>query len=268
MRASLIALALIAWLAHGAAAEEPAPAQQPAPDAPPQLMLFALDAGMGIGTRSYERPYRGQLQELETTPFPAADLALRLRRCSGDCPTAPYALDFLLRYQTSIGMQIEAPMLFALPGDVEARASRVELSIAPVFRLGSSAASPSIAVPIGAMLRAFQAEHRDLPLPSYSLFGPHLRVEGRLPLGESFELRAGPEAQWIAVIGNRLKDEGTAGSGFGLGFEVAASASLAESFGLELSYRQAHAFASGKGEAADFVDIERFATLQLSWRPQ
>jgi len=259
MRALLTALALSAVLAAPVAAQEPAPAE---------LTRFALDAGLGLGTRGYERPFDGQLQVLETTPFVAADLALRLRRCATDCPTAHYALDFLLRYQTSLGMQVEAPMLFALPGEVSARSSRVELSVAPLFRLGSAASSPSIAVPIGAMLRAFQAEHRDLPLPSYSLFGPHLRVEGRLPLGDTFELRAGPEAQWVAVIGNRLQDEGTAGSGFGLGFEVAASADVGSGLGLELSYRQAHAFASGEGGAADFEDIERYATLQLSWRPQ
>jgi hypothetical protein len=265
MRALLTALALIGWLAPFVV--QRTLAQESAPP-PPVLTTFSLDAGLGVGTRSYERPYDGQLQVLETTPFVAADVALRLRRCATDCPTAHYALDFLLRYQTSIGMQVEAPMLFALPGEVDARASRLELSVAPSFRLGSAAASPSIAVPIGAMLRAFQAEHRDLPLPSYSLFGPHLRIEGRLPLGEHLELRAGPEAQWIAVIGNRLRDEGTAGSGFGLGFEVAASASLGACLGLELSYRQAHALASGKGDAADFEDIERFATLQLSWRPE
>jgi hypothetical protein len=208
-----------------------------------------------------------QRQELETTPFLAVDLGLRVQRCASDCPTSPYALELLLRYQTSVAMKVEEPLFFALPGDVKARSSRGELSLAPIFKLGSSAASWSIAAPIGVMLRALQAEHRDIPVPSYSLFGPHLRVEARAPLGPYFTLRAGPEAQWIAVIGNRLKDDGVQSSGFGLGFELGVTVDFDACLGLELTYRQAHAFASGRGDQADFEDIERYATLQLSWRP-
>lgn len=275
MKAALATLLMLTTLAAPAAGQgaaedgAPEPARE-VPDAPhvpdvPELLTVALDAGMGVGTRSYERPYRQIRQVLESAPFVAADVALRVRRCASDCPTARYALDFLLRYQTSIGMHVDEPQLFALPNEVATRASRLELSIAPVLRLGGGARGPSLAVPVGAMLRAFQAEHRDLPVPSYSLFGPHLRVELRWPLGP-LTLRVGPEAQWIAVIGNRLKDEGTAGSGVGLGGELALGLDLARHFGLELSYRQAHALASGKPGRADFEDVERFATLQLSGR--
>lgn len=259
-----IVLGALAW-GGGRAAAQAAPAL-PEP-AVPELMTVALDAGLGVGTRSYERPLGMQLQELETTPFLALDLSLRVKRCVSDCPSSRYALEFLLRYQSSIAMRVEEPLPFALPGDVKARSSRGELSLAPVFRLGRSGSSPSLALPIGVMLRALQAEHRDLPLPSYSLFGPHLRLEGRLPLGSWLELRAGPDVQWIAVIGNRLKDDGVSGSGFAVGVELAASAALTDWLGLELSYRQAHAFASGRGERADLEDIERYATLALSWRP-
>jgi hypothetical protein len=239
---------------------------QEAPVPVPQLMTVELNAGLGVGTRSYERPYMMQLQELETTPFTALDLSLRMKDCAADCPTDPFVIEYLLRYQTSLGMRVEQPLIFALPSEVDARSSRLELSIAPIFKLGASASSLSIAVPVGASLRALAAEHRDLPLPSYLLFGPHLRVEARAPLGDRFALRAGPELQWIALISDRLKDDGVAGSGFALGLELAASASLTSWLGLELTYRQAHAFASGKGERADFEDIERYATLQLSGR--
>ena len=189
-----------------------------------------------------------------------------MRRCVSDCPTAHYALDFLLRYQTSLGMRVDQPLLFALPSEVAARSSRLELSLAPIFRLGSGADSMSLAVPIGASVRSLQAEHRDLPLPSYSLFGPHMRFEARAPIGPYFTLRIGPELQWIAVVGNRLRDEGTAGSGVGLGFELGVSINFTRYFGLELTFREAHAFVSGKAGRADFEDIERFATLQLSGR--
>jgi hypothetical protein len=260
------ALALALALASRPARGQGASPEAPAPASPPELMTVALDAGLGIGTRSYERPLDVQRQRLQTTPFLAADIALRVRRCVSDCPSAHYALDFLLRYQTSIAMRVEQPLFFALPSEVAARSSRLELSVAPIFRLGDRESSMSIAVPVGAMVRSLQAEHRDLPLPSYSLFGPHLRVEARLPLGRYFTLRAGPEAQWILVMGERLKDEGTQGSGVGLGVEAAVSVNLMRHFGLELSYRQAHALASGKAGRADFEDIERFATLQLSGR--
>jgi hypothetical protein len=228
-----------------------------------ELMTVELNAGLGIGTRSYERPNGVQPQELETTPFTALDLSLRVKRCTSGCAKAHYAIEFLLRYQTSLGMKVEQPLFFALPSEVDARSSRLELSLAPAFRLAESV---SLAVPIGASVRALQAPHRDLPLPSYLLFGPHLRIEGRAALGDMFALRAGPELQWIAMVGDRLQNDGTESSGVALGFELAASASLTSWLGLELTYRQAHAFVAGQSGRADFEDTERYATLQLSGR--
>jgi hypothetical protein len=232
----------------------------------PQQMTVELNAGLGVGTRSYERPYMSRLQELETTPFTALDLSLRMKDCVADCPRDSFAIEYLLRYQTSLGMRVDQPLMFALPSEVAARSSRLELSAAPIFKLEPSASSFSIAVPVGLSLRALQAEHRDLPLPSYMLLGPQVRVEARAPLGDRFALRGGPELQWIALISDRLKDDGVAGTGVALGLELAASATLTSWLGLELTYRQAHAFASGKGDGADFEDIERYATLQLSGR--
>lgn len=258
----LLVVSALGASAASAFAQSVPPAAPPAPE----YMTVELNAGLGIGTRSYERPYDQQLQELETTPFTALDLSVRLKSCMSDCPTARYSLEYLLRYQTSLGMRVDQPLPFALPSEVDARSSRLELSAAPILRLGNTAASPSIAVPIGVSLRALHAEHRDLPLPSYLLLGPHLRVEARASLGERFALRAGPELQWIALVGDRLKDDGVSGSGFAIGAELAASVSLTSCWGLELTYRQAHAFASGKGERADFEDVERYATLQLSGR--
>jgi hypothetical protein len=229
----------------------------------PTLMTVELNAGLGIGTRSYERPNGAQAQALESAPFTALDLSLRMKRCTSDCRAAHYAIELLLRYQTSLGMKVEQPLIFALPSEVDARSSRLELSLAPIFRLAEHI---SLAVPIGASMRALQAPHRDLPLPSYLLFGPHLRVEARAALGESFALRAGPELQWIAMVGERLQNDGTEGGGVAVGFELAASASLTSCLGLELTYRQAHAFVSGQGGRADFEDTERYATLQLSGR--
>ena len=219
----LLASCLLALGCARASAQDAAPAASS--EGTPQLMTFELNAGLGVGTRSYERPNGPQLQELEATPFTAVDLSLRVKRCTADCPTAPYAVEFLLRYQTSLGMQVEQPQPFALPSEVEARSSRLELSLGPVFGLGgSSGFRPAIAVPIGASLRALKAPHRDLPLPSYMLLGPHLRVEGRAELGERFALRLGPELQWLAWASDRLQDDGTESSGFAIGLEAAASA--------------------------------------------
>jgi hypothetical protein len=229
-------------------------------------MTFELNAGLGVGTRSYERPYGVRPQALETTPFVALDLSVRAKRCTSGCATARYALELLLRYHTSLGMKVEQPLLFALPSEVDARSSRLELSLGPVFRLGASQESIAIAVPIGASVRALQAPHRDLPLPSYLLFGPHLRIEARAALGDSLALRAGPELQWIAMVSERLQNDGTASTGFAVGFELAASAALSSWLGLELAYRQAHAMLSGQRGRADFEDIERYVTLQLSGR--
>ena len=76
-------------------------------------------------------------------------------------------------------------------------------------------------------------------------------------------LRLGPEAHWIIVVDDWLQGQGVKDSGFAVGGQAVLSARFVESFALELSYRQSKASISGKGTAADFEDMERFATLRL-----
>ena len=87
-------------------------------------------------------------------------------------------VDALFRYQSSIGMSVEEPPLFALPNEVEARASRLEASgalDAAARRRGT--AGLALSFPIGFALRTFAADERWFTTPSYSMAGPMLRVE-------------------------------------------------------------------------------------------
>ena len=105
--------------------------------------------------------------------FPAVDAGLRVRAWPADS----FALEFLLRYETSIGMSVEQGPQFAPENDVSIHASRVELSIAPTFRLGDGPSSVALLFPLGFGLRTLWPEVHTLPVPGYTLGGPQARAE-------------------------------------------------------------------------------------------
>jgi hypothetical protein len=218
-----------------------------------------LSAGIGVGTRGFERPTPTGVQVLETTPFAAADLTLRLEARR----TEALQLGGLLRYRSSLAMTVEAQPLFALTREVPARSSHFEVSVVPALRLGADRRGPRLALPLGISARTFWTETHDASTFGYSLIGPHVRPELWCPFGP-FMLRVGPELQWIVAIDRALRRDGVSGQGVSLGAEASVALALHEAFGLELSYRQAHALIAGRGERADFDDTERYVTLRLA----
>lgn len=216
-------------------------------------------AGVGVGTRSFERPTSDGSQVLQAGLFPAAEVALRLEAW----PHARFSFAGLVHVQTSLGLTVQERPLFALPNEVGARAEHLELSAVPSWRLGAESDALALAFPIGFTLRSFQADVRDLPTPSYSLAGPHLRVELVAAFASWLTLRVGPELHWILFLGRQLRDGGTDSQGFALGGEAALRVEVGAGIALEIGYRESHAFAGNVGEGASFEDVERFATVRL-----
>ena len=238
---------------------EPAvePADEPAPAAAgePGVRVQA-SVGLGFGTRALRRPIDVGTQRLPDTAFAAAEVALQALAWPNDA----FALGFLLRYQTSVGLTVEEMPLFALPTPVDVRAAHAEASVAPTVRLGDSAQSLRLAFPVGFTLRTFWPEVHEMMTPSYSLTGPHLRVELIIPIGDALALRLGPEAQWIVSIDEDVRLQGIAAQGLALGGEAVLSLELGSSFAIELTYRDSHAFAASTVSGPTFEDVERFAT--------
>jgi hypothetical protein len=227
---------------------------------PPGMSIQAF-AGGGIGTRSFRRPVRGNsVQRLDDTLFPAIDAGLRVTAWPKDA----FGLEFLLQYQTSIGMSIEQEPPFALDNDVSVRASRVALTVAPKLRLGDGPGSAALLFPIGFGLRTFWPEVHTLPVPGYTLGGPVGRVELELPFLDVVTLRFGPEVGWIVMIDQSLQDNLVGSQGVALGGEALLHVQISALIGLELAYRESHALIPTSVSSETFFDVERFVTGRLS----
>ena len=169
-----------------------------------------------------------------------------------------------MRYQTSLGYVVSEPSLFALPTKQRVRSEHLELSLAPTLRLGAGQWAPSLAFPVGFSWSAFVSTLHTQQTPSYSLAGPQVRAELIAPITRSFELRVGPELQWLVAIKGTIRTDGVAATGVALGAQAALRVRLSETFALELMYRQSSAFAKGLGQRADFKDVARSAVASVA----
>lgn len=245
----------VACLLLAALAAAPARADDDAPS-----LTTEITGGMGIGTRSFERPTAaGGTQRLSASAFPAIDLGLKLQ----GWPERRFALAAVARYQTSVGLHVQEQPDFAPINEVDVRAQHIEVGAVPRFRLAEDPDALAIAFPFGFTVRTFWADVRDLQTPSYTLAGPHLRVEVIAPLGRHVRLRIGPELHALLFVGRDLRDGGTESLGLSLGGEAALRVRLGEVFAAELAYREAHAFVAHESDGEGFEDVERFATLRL-----
>jgi hypothetical protein len=218
-------------------------------------------AGGGMGMRSFRRTVRDMgVQRMDDVSFPAVDAGLRVRAWPADS----FALEFLLHYETSIGMSVEQDPQFALENDVSIRASRVELSIAPTFRLGDGPSSVALLFPLGFGLRTLWPEVHTLPVPGYTLGGPQARAELEIPFLEIVTLRLGPEAQWIVMIDQSLQEDRVGYLGVAIGGEALLQVQISTLVGLEFAYRESHAMVPTSVSGETFFDIERFITGRLS----
>ena len=233
-------------------------AQAPAADEP-GTRAIALHAGLGLGfgTVSFERPTAAGAQVLNQTPFPAVEVLVRVRAWPGES----FALETLLAYQSSLGLRLQLPALFGLPPTVSARVQRGELSVAPVLRLADDG-SLAIALPIGFGFQSLLSEVHQFGMPQYIVGGPQLRPELQFELGEIFQLRIGPELQWILVLASSLRDEDACCQGVAFGAQASIEASLGAHLALALAYRQLTSTVTGPG--VSFEDVQRFVTARIA----
>jgi len=229
------------------------------PQAPTRTLRARAFFGGGFGTRSLRRPLPGGAQRLPEVYFAAADLGVGVRIWPEDA----FALDVLIRYQTSLGLVIEERPLFALVNKVDVRSEHAEVSVAPRFQFGSSPSGTRFGIPIGISMRNFWPVDHQLLTPRYTLVGPHVRAELDVALGEVVRVRLGPEIQLFAIVGSDLLDLGVSSPGIALGGEIGVQFRFAEHFAFDLEYRQSWARASSSVEPS-FLDTERFLTARLA----
>ncbi|HET6336062.1 MAG TPA: hypothetical protein VFG30_22705 [Polyangiales bacterium] len=230
------------------------------PAEPPNDVIARAFIGGGLGTRTIRRPVPGGVQRVGTLFFPAADVGIAVRVF----PREAFTLDILARYQTSLGLVVKEPVLFALDNEVDVRSEHAEISVAPGWRLGEAETSARVTFPIGVAFRNFWPADHHLQTPRYTLIGPHARIELQAMLGSSVRFRAGPEAQLYGIIGSDLTDQGGVSSpSFAIGAEASLEFRLNTTFLLEFEYRQSNATASSK-VSDSFLDVERFATVRLA----
>lgn len=242
-----------------------APGPTPAPDPEPSLedtgtdVVARVSVGGGLGIRSFRRPVPGGVQRLGNVYFPAADFGISVRVA----PQEAFTLDVQIRYQTSLGLVIDEPVMFALHNQVDVRSEHAEVSVAPGFRLGENDSSPRITIPVGGVFRNFWPADHHLQTPRYTLLGAMARVQLEASLGSVVRMRAGPEVQMYGVLGSDLTDNGVSVPGFAFGGEASIEFRLNQTFLIEVQYRQSNAVASA-AVGPSFLDIERFATIRLA----
>jgi hypothetical protein len=214
--------------------------------------------GFGFGTVSFERPTDEGVQALDETPFAAAEVVLRARVW----PEDRLWLEVLVAYHSSLGLRLQLSPLFALPQSVDARVERGELSVAPVMRLGGANSAFALALPIGFAFQSLVSELHQFDMPQYIVGGPQLRAELLVELGELVELRVGPEAQWIMLIGSTLREQEACCSGVAFGGQAALEARFGPHVGVALAYRQLQSIVPAPG--VQFKDVERFLTARIA----
>jgi len=250
-RARTMALLLIALSPSVCAqASAQAPAEQ-------EAWALRLSAGLGVGTRDFDLPMDDVVYQTTTDAFPAMDLGFELQHAA----SRSVRLGLLVRYQSSLAHGIVEQHTDGSQHAVPARAHRVELAFTPSLALDAEGRWV-LGAAIGCAVRGFRpAAH--LVTPGYTLAGPHLRAELRLPIaGKLLGLRLGPEAQWIAFVGSELRARGVASQGVGLGAEATLELSL-ERFTIHAGYRELHSMLDS-AQAQSFQDVERFVTARVS----
>jgi hypothetical protein len=222
-------------------------------------VVVSAYAGIGASTRTYERPTDNGAQAIEASIVPAVEVGMGVHAW----PDSAFSLAFDLRYQTALGLTVTERPPFALPNEVGVRSERVELTVAPSWRLGSEPTAPRIAVPIGASVRTFWPDAHGFMTPGYSLIAPQVRLELVAVLAGPLSVRLGPEVQWIIAIDEMIRSQGVDRQGLALGGELTLSLELSQVWAVALHFRESHAFVSSTRDVS-FEDVERYLTARLT----
>lgn len=261
--ASSLAAALCAVLCTRAAAQvEPSsdePPQEQAPSAASRApWSLELSAGLGAGSRELDLPRDGVVYQVRSGLFPAVELGFAL---SHDL-SQDLTLGLLARYQSSLGLRLVEQLTDGSEHSRATRSHRLELGVAPTLRLDAQGRW-ALSAAVGFHVSELDPEAH-LITPSYFMAGPFLRVELQLPLAsDRLRLRIGPEAQWIAQIGQELLDRDVSAGGLGAGGTATLELVVARHWTVAVSYRELRSWLSSS-QRGSFEDVSRFMTARLS----
>jgi hypothetical protein len=244
--------------------QEPPAADAPAAETPETLEKFsgAVSVGFGFGQRSVAMPVRAGLYDLTGSPFPAIEI-----RVDADAPlSAQFFLGVHFDYQTSVGATASQDLVGEADTKTTAlRSHRLGFGVEPRYRFSDSPDGVSLGVLVGWGFRGFRPVV-DIDIPPYTLNGPVLRPELRIPIGGWVVLRLAPELFVITGISPELRQLATiGGTGVALGIEASIDIRMIERLHAVLAFRESHATASS-GWGGEFTDDERFASLSVSLR--
>jgi hypothetical protein len=244
--------------------QEPPAADAPAAETPETLEKFsgAVSLGFGFGQRSVAMPVRAGLYDLTGSPFPAIEI-----RVDADAPLSErFFLGVHFDYQTSVGATASQDLVGEADTKTTAlRSHRLGFGVEPRYRFSDSPDGVSLGVLVGWGFRGFRPVV-DIDIPPYTLNGPVLRPELRIPMGAWVVLRLAPELFVITGISPELRQLASiGGTGVALGIEASIDIRMIERLHAVLAFRESHATASS-GWAGEFTDDERFASVSVSLR--
>lgn len=234
------------------------PAEQTPSAAPRAPWLLGLYAGLGIGSREHDLPQDGVVYQVRSGFFPALELGFELSHDLSEDLT----LGLIARYQSSLGLDLVEKLTDGSEHSRATRSHQVELGFAPTLRLDAQGRW-ALAAAVGFHVSELDPEAH-LVTPSYFMAGPFLRVELQLPLAsDRVRLRIGPEAQWIAQVGQELLDRGVSAGGLGAGGTATLELVVARHWTVAASYRELRTWLDSS-QGRSFEDVSRFVTARLS----
>jgi hypothetical protein len=260
LRVAAASLGLALGITHALALPTSAAAQADDGDQPPSIpWSLKLSAELGAGSSDIDLPVDGIVQRIRPGLFAAGGLAFELEHRASDS----VRLGLLVHYQSSIAHGIVERHTDGSEHALDVRSHRLELAFAPTIRFDDSG-TWALAAAAGYGFRNFRPDVHHLVTPAYSLSGPHARAQLRLTLlNGALRLSAGPEVQWIVVVGPDLVARGIASQGLGVGGAAALELELGAHWSVGASYRELRSWLDSS-QAQRFEDVARFITARLS----
>lgn len=249
---------------HADTSEQSEPAQDAtaAPAETDSGLTAQLAVGAGLTQRSLTVPSNEGTRTLDPGLTPALHLGL-----SGRYRSERRNIGLHLTYQSSAHARTRDAVGDGslVPSEAAIRSHRFEAGVMPGLFLSAADDAASIALFAGYAVRAFGSVEV-LRIPRFSLHGPVLRVELRIPILPWLALRASPEGQLVLGISQELRAlSGLPRTLLGFGGEVALEVRVHHGWVAALLYREAHLVAHGI-ESRTFTDAERYIVLELAYR--
>ena len=230
-----------------------------AQDTSDEGVTLTLAAAGGITERVIEYEGMSGPYRLNTGWVPALGIRLKVASIFD-----PVLLALSVHYETSVnavGAQY-SPVPDSPPGLTSIRSHRLEGGVSAAAYFGGHEDPLLASLFVGYGLRALGSV-ADLQVPRFTLHGPLLRLELKIPLvARLLWLRLAPEGQLIAYITTALAREANIDQyGYAIGGEASVGLQLVEKLALRLEYRESHAFAHS-AERDPFNDVERYLLLE------